>query len=111
MNDSGQILAGTKMRPRKRCPFYGFFFQTIGKHLFIDQLGDACGLDKCQSCRLEKSGQTVDWNTCPLQKPLPEILPDVESLLFYPDELQLRENNLFQGIEYQTWLNYIMQTG
>ena len=94
---------------RPACPFYGFF--RIGM-LLMDNRDNACGVvpGGCESCVMEMSRQTPDWQKCPWNNEGHRVSIELalEHCVIFPRELESRGSSELRGVRLREWHELIM---
>lgn len=93
------------LRPRHKCPFYGFFCAKSAA-AFLDQRGNQCALrvTSYTPCEMEFHKETPDWSKCPLnaEKDREIIEEMMDSYKIFPDEFGSA------GLSLREWSAYVM---
>jgi len=94
-----------------RCPFYGFSSPSPEFPALMDSAGNQCALvaDSLSPCQMEKSGQTPNWEECPIkQQQGAKILELMQKVRVYPSDSHPQAICPKGGIPFGEWKAQVM---
>ena len=101
MEGSTQLQVPTKIRPRNRCPFYGFY---MGPNVLLDQEGNQCALISTSyaPCYMDLQEESPNWDKCRLNGGKAKaLLEKLVSVKVFAKEFE-------EPLSFSDWKEYVM---
>jgi len=105
----GEYISSPKATSRPKCPFYGFIGMKMPILMFVDNNGNACGLEfSHKPCTMEMSGDKPNWSTCKrfnhegLTSGLEKVM---DTCSIFPSELKPPKDSGWTGVSLRGWYN------